>query len=77
MFEVHVKGFKTEAQAKAFIDAYAFQGQQVAAVWYECRHEEGTIDVTSMEVDMSKYPLKCVNNVIEVYVEPINDLIEE
>lgn len=54
MFELHLKGFKTEAQVKAFMDWYEGQGEQDATIWFECRKEEGEIDVETMNVDLDK-----------------------
>ena len=51
---LEIKGFKTIAQAKAFIDWYEGQGEQDASIWFECRQEEGEIDVDFMPVDCSK-----------------------
>lgn len=63
---LEIKGFKTIAQAKAFIDWYegqtdlsarsreAEEGEQDASIWFECRQEEGKIDVDFMPVDCSK-----------------------
>lgn len=51
---LEIKGFKTIAQAKAFIDWYEGQGEQDACIWFECRKDEGEIDVDFMPVDCSK-----------------------
>lgn len=53
-FSLTIKGFKTKAQAKAFIDWYEGQGEQDASAWFEARVDEGEIDVDFMPVDVSK-----------------------
>lgn len=61
-FQVVVTGFHTEAQAKAFIQWYEGQGEQDAAIWFECRKEEGEIDVDWMGVDIkATYPIEFEN----------------
>ena len=63
MFSIKVEGFKTEAQAKAFIEWYEGQGEQSAAIWFEERKREGEIDVDFMPVDCKKtYPIVFNNN---------------
>lgn len=51
MYNLLIKGFKTKAQAEAFIDWYEGQGEQDACIWFECRKDEGEIDVDFMPVD--------------------------
>ena len=59
MFNVMATGFKTKAQAEAFIHWYEGQGEQEAITWFECRKDEGKIDVDSMPCDCKKtFPLK-------------------
>lgn len=53
-YSLTIKGFKTAAQAKAFIEWYEGQGEQNASVWFECRQSEGQLDVDFMPVDCSK-----------------------
>lgn len=63
MFSVKIEGFKTQAQAEAFIKWYEGQGEQDACVWFECRVEEGKLDVDFMPVDCGKtYPIIFNNN---------------
>lgn len=63
MFSVKVEGFKTEAQAKAFIEWYEGQGEQNASIWFECRKSEGEIDVDFMPVNCKEtYPIQFENN---------------
>lgn len=50
MFELHLKGFKTKEQVKAFIEWYEGQGEQNACIWFECRKDAGEIDVDTMNV---------------------------
>lgn len=52
MYNLTFTGFKTKAQAEAFRDWYSGQGEQDATVWFECRKEEGEIDVDFMPVDV-------------------------
>ncbi len=60
--QVVVTGFRTEAQAKAFIEWYEGQGEQDAGVWFECRKEEGEIDVDWMGVDLkATFPIEFEN----------------
>jgi hypothetical protein len=71
MFEVHVVGFKTKEQAEAFIHAYEGQGEQTAAVWFECRQAEGKLDVDTMNCDCkATYPLKWHGNAVQMVVDP-------
>lgn len=57
-YEIHMTGFKTKAQAEEFVKWYEGQGEQEAAVWFECRKSEGVIDTDFMPVDCIKtYPL--------------------
>ncbi len=53
MFEILIRGFKTKAQAEAFYSWYEGQGEQDACIWFECRKEEGDIDVDSMLTDVN------------------------
>ena len=54
-FKVVVTGFKTQAEADAFIGWYEGQGEQDACIWFECRKDEGEIECRSMIIDMAKY----------------------
>jgi hypothetical protein len=55
-FSLTLTGFKSKAQVKAFIDWYEGQGEQDATIWFECRQQEGEIDVDFMPVDVhTKY----------------------
>ncbi len=47
-YSLKLNGFKTKAQVKAFIDWYEGQGEQDAAIWFECSPELG---VDFMPVD--------------------------
>lgn len=53
-YSLTIKGFKTPAQVKAFIDWYEGMGEQDAPVWFEIRKDKGEIDVDFMPVDCSK-----------------------
>lgn len=53
-YELHIKGFKTKAQAEAFAKWYEGAGEQDAQVWFECRKDEGEIDIDFMPTDCSK-----------------------
>ena len=54
-YSLQINGFKTKAQVKAFIDWYEGQGEQDSSIWFECRKDEGEIDVDTMQVDL-KHP---------------------
>lgn len=63
MFSVKVEGFKTEAQAKAFIEWYEGSGEQNASIWFDARKSEGEIDVDFMPVNCkATYPIKFEDN---------------
>lgn len=68
-YSLLIKGFKTQAQAQAFYDWYEGHGEQDACIWFECRKDEGEIEVDSMLVDMSKPP-KWNGDVLEMTVKP-------
>lgn len=60
--QVVVTGFRTEAQAKAFIEWYEGQGEQDATYWFENYKADGVIDVDFMPVDCgSTYPIEFEN----------------
>ena len=48
MYTVNVTGFKTKEQAEQFMAWYSAQGEQDATVWFECRKDEGKLDVEFM-----------------------------
>jgi hypothetical protein len=50
-YELHLKGFRTRAEAQEFLNWYEGAGEQDAQVWFECRQDEGIIDVDFMPVD--------------------------
>lgn len=54
MYNLNIGGFKTPEQAEAFISWYEGQGEQDAQIWFECRKDEGEIDVDFMPVDCNK-----------------------
>ena len=54
-FDVTVKGFKTRDEAETFMSWYEGQGEQDAAVWFECRQDEGK-DVRTF------LPTQCIDN---------------
>lgn len=68
MYSLKINGFKTKAQANAFIDWYEGQGEQEAQVWFECRQDEGEIDVDFMPVDVSK-KYKWVGDTLEAHLK--------
>lgn len=71
MFELKITGFKTEAQVEAFIDWYEGQGEQDARIWFECRKDDGEIDVDSMYTDCKQtFPVKWENNTAFMVVKP-------
>ena len=53
-YSLTIRGFKTPAQVKAFIDWYEGQGEQDACIWFEIHKDAGKIDVDFMPVDVSK-----------------------
>lgn len=54
-YTLTIRGFKTKEQVLAFASWYEGQGEQDACTWFECRQEEGELDVGSMNVDIKKY----------------------
>ena len=70
MYSLKIDGFKTKEQAEAFINWYDGQGEQDASVWFECRKQDGEIDVDFMPVDTAKtFPLVWKENVLEVVLD--------
>ncbi len=69
-YSLLIKGCKAQAQVQAFCDWYEGQGEQDASVWFECRKDEGEIDVDTMHVDMSKPP-KWKGEILEMTVKPL------
>lgn len=70
-YTLTIKGFKTEAQVKTFAEWYSEQGEQNSGDWFECRKEEGEIDVDFMSVDCTKMIGKWdifVNNNMDLYL---------
>jgi hypothetical protein len=71
MFKLMISGFKTQAQAEAFVKWYEGQGEQDAAIWFECRFDEGEIDTAFMPVDCaSTYPLTWSGDTLSMVVNP-------
>ncbi len=71
MYSLKFNGFKTKAQAEAFLSWYEGQGEQDSVIWFECRKEEGKIDVDSMMVDCQKtYPMQWNENVLDAFIKP-------
>lgn len=71
MYKIMIEGFKTKAQAEAFIKWYEGQGEQDACIWFECRKQEGKLDVDSMMVNYRKtYPLNWDNHILNMVVNP-------
>jgi len=54
MFNLLIKGFNTQAEALAFAGWYEGQGEQDASVWFECRKDEGDIEIDFMPVNCHK-----------------------
>lgn len=54
MYTLTIKGFKNKQQVEEFASWYCGQGEQNASIWFECRCEEGVLDVSTMNVDGSK-----------------------
>lgn len=46
--EVIIHGFNTLTEAEEFCSWYEGQGEQDASIWFECRKDEGIIDVDTM-----------------------------
>lgn len=66
-YQVNVTGFKTKQQAEQFVEWYEGQGEQDAAIWFECRKDEGTLDVDFMPTDCSlTYPLQWDENTLKL-----------
>lgn len=71
MYEVRITGFKSKAQAEAFINWYSYQGEQQSPIWFEERKRDGDIDVDTMCVDgMLTFPLAWVDRHVEMVVNP-------
>jgi len=71
MYKVNIEGFKTKAQAEAFVSWYEGQGEQDIDIWLECRKDEGEIDVDSMKVDCrDTYPLQWNENILTMIIDP-------
>ncbi len=54
MYSVVLNGFKTKAQCQAFVNWYEGQGEQNSSYWFECRKDEGEIDIDHMYIDLQK-----------------------
>jgi hypothetical protein len=74
---LEISGFKSKAQAEAFLDWYEGQGEQDACVWFECRKAEGKIDTDFMPVDIrktyhstGKYKQPWDGNTLKAVIEP-------
>jgi hypothetical protein len=71
MFELKITGFNTKAEAEAFASWYEGQGEQDACIWFECRKDDGEIDVDSMMVDCrATYPMVWDGNQTTMVVKP-------
>lgn len=51
-FSLTLTGFKTKAQAEAFLSWYEGQGEQDACIWFDELKHKGKIDVDFMPVDV-------------------------
>lgn len=51
---LEISGFNTKAEAEEFISWYSGQGEQDASIWFECRKQEGKINVDTMNLDCIK-----------------------
>jgi len=51
-----IDGFKTKEQVEEFWSWYSGAGEQDAGSWFECRKEEGVLDVSFMPMDYSVRP---------------------
>ena len=70
MFEVHIKGFNTKAEAESFVDWYSASGEQDAVPWFESQKDNGVIETDFMGTDCSKtYPTKWKDNVIDLVLK--------
>lgn len=69
-FTLTIRGFKTAEQVKEFASWYEGQGEQDASVWFECRQEEGILDVKYMNVDLKKSKFQIdENNNMDLYLK--------
>jgi hypothetical protein len=66
-YELHIKGFKTKAQAKAFAEWYESQGEQDSSIWFQFRKDSGEIDVDFMGVDCSR-ELEWKENILTMHL---------
>lgn len=70
-FKIEISGFTSQAQAEQFAQWYNHQGEQYICDWLECRHQEGKVDCTSLNVDLLKtLPLKWADNTLKIKVSP-------
>jgi hypothetical protein len=51
-YSLKFTGFKTQAEAETFAKWYEGQGEQDAAVWFECCKDDGIINTDFMPVDV-------------------------
>ena len=59
----------TEAEAKEFVKWYEGQGEQDAAVWMECRMQEGEINRDFFACDIPKtYPITVKDGAVHMFI---------
>jgi hypothetical protein len=57
MFSVKINGFRSKAEAEAFVEWYEGQGEQDAQLWLEESKARGRIDRDFFPVDMTRPPV--------------------
>ena len=69
MYKLLIEGFNTKAEVEAFISWYAGEGEQDSSIWFECRQDEGEIEIDHMHTDCSKtYPIKFDEDTAKMYL---------
>lgn len=66
MIKVVVDGFKTIEEANEFCEWYSGQGEQDAAIWFDCRKSEGIIACDTMDCsDIQKVSDQQINMTVK------------
>lgn len=65
-FTIELAGFKTKAQAEAFLTWYSNSGEQEASEDFTCRVEEGSLDVTYMGITSNMWEGSTMKVVMDI-----------
>lgn len=65
-FSIELAGFKTKAQAEAFLSWYSNSGEQEASEDFTCRVEEGSLDVTYMGITSNMWEGSTMKVVMDI-----------